>query len=120
MTTSSGHTSAIRAKKVIGSNVTDPSGKKIGQVEDVVLDKQSNSILFAVVGFGGFLGVSEKYHPIPWSSLDYDPSQDAYVVEYTKDQLKAAPAASIDELTRSDGSAYRERAFEYYKEPRYW
>jgi sporulation protein YlmC with PRC-barrel domain len=120
MTTSSGHTSAIRAKKVIGSNVTDPSGKKIGQVEDVVLDKQSNSILFAVVGFGGFLGVAEKFHPIPWSSLDYDPAQDAYVVEYTKDQLKAAPAASIDELTRSDGNAYRERAFDYYKEPRYW
>ena len=120
MTTLSGHTSAIRAKKVIGSNVTDPSGKKIGQVEDVVLDKQSNSILFAVVGFGGFLGVAEKYHPIPWSSLDYDPANDAYVVEYTKDQLKAAPAGSIEELTRNDGSAYRERAFDYYKEPRYW
>ncbi len=41
-------------------------------------------------------------------------------VKYTQDQLKAAPAASIDELTRSDGSAYRERAFDYYKEPRYW
>jgi sporulation protein YlmC with PRC-barrel domain len=120
MTTSSGHTSAIRAKKVIGSNVTDTAGKKIGQVEDVVLDKQSNSILFAVVGFGGFLGVAEKYHPIPWSSLDYDPVKDAYVVEYTKDQLKAAPAGSIEELTRSDGNAYRERAFDYYKEPRYW
>jgi sporulation protein YlmC with PRC-barrel domain len=121
MTTSSGHTSAIRAKKVIGSNVTDLAGKKIGQVEDVVLDKESNSILFAVVGFGGFLGVNEKYHPIPWSSLDYDPGKDAYVVEYTKDQLKAAPAGSIEELTRNDGgTAYRERVFEYYKEPRYW
>ena len=120
MTTSSGHTSAIRAKKVIGSNVTDPAGKRIGQVEDVVLDKQSNSILFAVVGFGGFLGAGEKYHPIPWSSLDYDPAKDAYVVEYTKEQLKAAPVGSIEELTRSDGNAYRERAFDYYKEPRYW
>jgi uncharacterized protein YrrD len=65
MTTATGHTSAIRAKKVIVSNVTDLAGKKIDQVEDVVLDKQSNSILFAVVGFGGFLGVNEKYHPIP-------------------------------------------------------
>jgi sporulation protein YlmC with PRC-barrel domain len=120
MTTATGHTSAIRAKKVIGSNVTDLAGKKIGQVEDVVLDKQSNSIMFAVVGFGGFLGVNEKYHPIPWSSLDYDDSRDAYVVEYTKDQLKAAPAGSIEELTRNDGAGYRERVFDYYKEPRYW
>jgi uncharacterized protein YrrD len=43
-------------RKVIGSNVTDLAGKKIGRLEDVVLDKQSNSILFAVVGFGGFFG----------------------------------------------------------------
>jgi sporulation protein YlmC with PRC-barrel domain len=120
MTTPSGHTGAIRAKKVIGTNVTDPAGTKIGQVEDVVLDKQSNNVLFAVVGFGGFLGMAEKYHPIPWASLDYDESRNAYVVEYTKEQLKAAPAGSIDELTRSDGIAFRDRAYDYYKAPRYW
>ena len=120
MTTATGHTGAIRAKKVIGTNVTDPAGQKIGQVEDVVLDKESNSILFAVVGFGGFLGMAEKYHPLPWGSLDYDETRDAYVVEYTKEQLKAAPAGSIDELTRNDGIAFRDRAYDYYKEPRYW
>lgn len=120
MATASGHTSAIRAKKVIGTNVTDPTGQKIGQVEDVVLDKESNNIMFAVVGFGGFLGMAEKYHPIPWSSLDYDETRNAYVVEYTKDQLKAAPAGSIDELTKADGTSYRDRAYDYYQEKRYW
>lgn len=115
MTTATGHTSAIRAKKVIGTKVTDPAGKKIGEVEDLVLDKQSNSILFAVVGFGGLLGMAEKYHPLPWSALDYDPESGSYVVDYTKEQLKAAPAGSIDELTRDDGLAYRDRVFEYYK-----
>ncbi len=115
MTSATGHTSAIRAKKVIGTNVTDPAGKKIGEVEDIVLDKQSNSILFAVVGFGGFLGMAEKYHPLPWSALDYDPQSGSYVVDYTKEQLKAAPAGSIDELTRGDGAAYRDRVFDYYK-----
>src|ERR1700681_1944884 len=120
MTTASGHTSAIRAKKVIGSNVTDPSGKKIGQVEDVVLDKQSNSILFAVVGFGGFLGISEKYHPIPWASLDYDPDESAYIVTFTKEQLQAAPVGSIDELTHDDGLQLRDKTYDYYNVPRYW
>ncbi|MCC6171346.1 MAG: PRC-barrel domain-containing protein, partial [Gammaproteobacteria bacterium] len=52
MTTASGHTQAICAKKVIGTNVHDRSGKKIGQVEDVVLDKTSNNIMFAIVSFG--------------------------------------------------------------------
>ena len=120
MTTASGHTSAIRAKKVLGTNVTDRSGKKIGEVEDVVLDKQSNSILFAVIGFGGFLGIAEKYHPVPWTALDYDESQSSYVVDYTKEQLQAAPAGSIDELTRGDGLQFRDRVYDYYRAPRYW
>ena len=120
MATASGHTSAIRAKKVIGTNVKDPSGTKIGAIEDIVLDKQSNAIMFAVVGFGGFLGVSEKYHPIPWSSLDYSPDDNAYVVNYTKDQLEAAPAGSIDDLTQDDGYGIRDRTYQYYNAPRYW
>ena len=119
MTTASGHTSAIRAKKVIGTNVKDASGRKIGAIEDVVLDKESNNIMFAVVGFGGFLGMSEKYHPIPWEALDYDETESAYLVNYSKSQLEAAPAGSIEELTRDDGQ-FRERTYEYYKTPRYW
>ena len=120
MTTSTGHTAAIRAKKVIGTGVKDAKGKKIGQIEDIVLDKQSNNIMFAVVSFGGFLGMAEKYHPLPWSSLDYDDADNAYVVNFTEQQLRSAPADSIDELTRDDGLAYRNRSFDYYQTPRYW
>lgn len=119
MTTASGHTSAIRAKKVIGTDVKDHTGRKIGVIEDVVLDKQSNSILFAVVGFGGFLRMKEKYHPLPWETLDYDETEGAYLVNYSKAQLEAAPAGSIEELTRDDGH-FRERTYEYYKAPRTW
>jgi len=118
MPTASGHTSAIRAKKVIGTSVKDTSGQKIGQVEDIVLDKQSNNIMYAVVGFGGFLGMGEKYHPMPWAALDYDESQDSYVVNLTKEQLKAAPADSIEALTKGDGTGIRESAYTYYKTPR--
>ena len=120
MATASGHTSAIRAKKVIGTNVKDASGRKIGEIEDVVLDKQSNNIMFAVVGFGGFLGMAEKFHPIPWASLDYNESEGAYVVSYSKEQLQAAPAGSIDELTSEGGVGVRNRTYDYYKAPRYW
>ena len=120
MTTASGHTLAIRAKKVIGTEVKDTSGKTIGKVEDLVLDKASNSIMYAVVGFGGFLGIGEKYHPLPWTALDYDQSEGAYVVPFTKEQLAAAPADSLDALTQTDGTAYRDRAYDYYKTERYW
>jgi len=118
MTTSTGHTSAIRASKVIGTTVKDSAGERLGKVEDVVLDKQSNSILFGVMSFGGVLGMGEKYHPVPWAALDYDKDANAYVINLTKEQLKAAPADSLEELTRDDGAAYRDRAFDYYKVPR--
>jgi sporulation protein YlmC with PRC-barrel domain len=118
MTTSTGHTSAIRASKVIGTTVKDGSGERLGEVKDVVLDKQSNSILFGVVSFGGVLGMGEKYHPVPWAALDYDETENAYVINLTRDQLKTAPADSLEELTRDDGMAYRDRAFEYYGVPR--
>ena len=116
MPTASGHTSAIRAKRVIGTSVKNTAGEKIGKVEDIVLDKTANKILFAVVGFGGFLGMDEKYHPIPWSSLNYIESEESYVVPFSKEQLKAAPADSIDMLTKADGAAsYASRTNYYYK-----
>lgn len=111
---------AIRAKQVLGTSVVDATGDKIGHIEDVVLNKGSNSILFAVVGFGGFLGLNEKYHPIPWGSLDYDPAGDAYIVSFTKEQLEAAPIGSIDELTGDERTTFRERTYDYYNVPRYW
>jgi sporulation protein YlmC with PRC-barrel domain len=120
MTTVSGHTEAIRAKKVIDTTVKDLQGNRIGEVKDIVLDKLSNNIMFAVVSFGGFLGIGEKYHPIPWALLDYDENDGAYVVDLTKEQLEAAPADDIQELLRDSGSAYRDLAYDYYKQPRYW
>ncbi|MGE0596851.1 MAG: PRC-barrel domain-containing protein [Hyphomonadaceae bacterium] len=120
MPTATGHTTAIRAKKVLGTSVKDKSGDKIGTVEDIVLDKQNNSILFAVVGFGGVLGMGEKFHPLPWAVLDYNEDEDAYIVPYTKDELKAAPADTISELTKNDGLAYRDQAFNYYRVDQYW
>ena len=119
MSTPSGHTSAIRASKVIGTSVFNTTGEKIGKVEDVVLDKSSNNIMFAVVGFGGFLGMNEKFHPLPWSTLDYEKQKDGYVVNVTKEQLEAAPSDAIDQLTLNDGQM-PDDVYDYYKAPRYW
>ncbi|MBI1252198.1 MAG: PRC-barrel domain containing protein [Alphaproteobacteria bacterium] len=120
MPTATGHTAAIRASKVIGTKVCDASGDHVGKIEDIILDKQSNAIMFAVVGFGGVLGVGEKYHPLPWAALDYVDDKKAYVVPYGEDQLKSAPSDKIDELTKNDGAAFRDRVYDHYKAERYW
>lgn len=120
MPTATGHTSAIRAEHVIGTEVKDTAGNTIGKIEDIVLDKLDARIMFAVVGFGGFLGVGEKFHPLPWDVLDYDPNQSAFVVPFTKEQLEAAPADTISELTKDDGQMARNSAYDYYKVTPYW
>jgi sporulation protein YlmC with PRC-barrel domain len=116
MTTASGHTSAILASKVKGTDVYNSAGDKIGQVEDIVLDKQSNAILFAALGAGGVLGVGEKFYPIPWSMLSFDKDKGGYVVPLSTDQLKGAPTSRLEDLTRNDGEAgsLRDKTFKYY------
>ena len=72
MPTPGGHTTAILATIVRGTPVYNTNNEKIGTVEDVVLDKMSNNIMFAVLGSGGVIGMGEKFRPIPWSILDYE------------------------------------------------
>ncbi len=120
MSTPSGHTSAITASKVVGTNVYNTAGQKIGEIKDIVLDKMSNRIMFAVIGFGGFLSIGEKYHAIPWSSLDYEAGEGGYVVPFSRQQLEAAPSYSINELTSNNGTTARDESYEYYKVEPYW
>ncbi len=120
MTTPSGHTEAIQASRVIGTDVYNAAGEHIGTIEDIMLEKTSNGIMFAVIGFGGFLGIGEKYHAIPWSVLDYDVERDGYVVPFTREQLEAAPAYSINDLSRDDGRTARAASYEYYRVTPYW
>lgn len=120
MPTASGHTTAIRATRAVGTDVYNLDGERIGKVEDVILDKTENAIMFAVVGFGGFLGMGEKFHPVPWATLDYDQDKNGYVVPFTKEELQAAPADTIGELTKEDGLYARQEAYSYYKVDPYW
>jgi len=73
-----------------------------------------------VRGMGGVLGVGEKFTPVPWSTLNYDKDEGSYVVNLSREQLKSAPADSIEELTKDDGMGYRDRAYAYYKAKPYW
>ena len=108
-----------RTSKVVGSTVVNEANETVGTIDDLIVTP-SEKVPFAVLSVGGFLGMGEKYHPLPWRILNYDDKQGAYVVNLTKEQLAAAPADSLDALTQSDGLGYRDRAYEYYKTERYW
>ena len=100
MATVIGDIAALSATEVIGTSVKDLAGETIGQIEDFVLDEQSNTILFAVVGCGGFLGFARRYHRIPWSDLHYRPSDDCYGLTYARERLQVAPVRPREALTQ--------------------
>ena len=83
--------SLIGSDKVDGTSVYGPDQKKIGAVERVMIDKLSGKVAYAVISYGGFLGLGEEHYPTPWSNLKYDTNLGGYLVNFTKDQIEKAP-----------------------------
>jgi len=78
----------IGSDKVEGTPVYDARGEKIGSIERVMIDKRSGQVAYAVLSFGGFLGIGSDYYPIPWASLKYDTNLGGYRLDITEEQLK--------------------------------
>jgi hypothetical protein len=82
----------ISSSKVEGTPVVGRDGEHLGRIENFMVDKYSGRVAYAVLSFGGTLGVGESLFPLPWSYLDYDPAKDGYVLNLTKEQLAKAPS----------------------------
>jgi PRC-barrel domain len=81
----------IGSDKVEGTAVYGADNKKIGSIERVMIDKMSGTVSYAVLSFGGFLGIRDDYYPLPWKSLKYDTNLGGYIAGITEDRLKGAP-----------------------------
>ena len=111
--------SLIAAEKVNGTDVYNMNGDKLGSVDDIMLDKVSGKAIYAVMSFGGFLGIGEKQHPLPWSALTYDETKGGYVVNLDKRKLENAPTLDPDEDFEWTPD-YGRRIDTYYGAPTYW
>jgi hypothetical protein len=110
----------IASDRVEGTAVLDRDGVKIGTIQRVMIDKLSGKVAYAVMSFGGFLGIGEKYHPLPWSALDYDVDAGGYVVNLSKEQLEGGPSYETDKMPRWGDRDYETRLHDYYGLPPYW
>jgi hypothetical protein len=84
----------IGSDKVEGTPVYRSNGERVGQIERIMIDKLSGKVAYAVMSFGGFLGIGEDYYPLPWSLLTFNPALDGYEVNVSEQQLKGAPKFS--------------------------
>jgi sporulation protein YlmC with PRC-barrel domain len=111
--------STIKADRVEGTEVYNTQGEHLGEVEDVIIDKASGKVAYAVMSFGGFLGIGEKYHPIPWSMLSYDTGKHGYVVPLDRGKLTDAPAYARGDMRYGDRN-WNRAVYDYYQVPPYW
>jgi hypothetical protein len=104
----------IGSDKVEGTAVYGADGNKIGSIERVMIDKLSGKVSYAVLSFGGFLGVGDDYYPLPWQSLKYDTNLGGYVTGITEAQLQNAPKYNNDNSWNWSDPARTRAVNEYY------
>jgi sporulation protein YlmC with PRC-barrel domain len=109
----------IASDLVLGTSVYDSQGNHIGQIEKLILEKRGGRVSYAVLSFGGFLGVGDDHYPLPWEKLDYDESLAGFRIDITKEQVEGAPRYTPDQLFDWEAENGR-RVYDYYGVRPYW
>jgi sporulation protein YlmC with PRC-barrel domain len=103
----------ISSDKVEGTSVYNNTGDKLGSIDDLMIDKRTGQVRYAVMKFGGFLGIDTDRYPIPWNILKYDTEKDGYVVPLDKSKLEKAPKYQYQDVPAYD-TTYGKRVNGYY------
>ena len=112
--------SVVKASNIVGKDVRNPQGESLGDIKEIVVDPMSSRIAYAVVSFGGFLGMGEKLFAVPFSSLKYNIEKDEYTLDTPKEVLKSAPGFDADHWPRMSDEKWNRDVYSYYKRPPYW
>lgn len=107
----------ISTEDVQGTNVYGPEDTKVGEIDHLMIDKLSGRVTYAVMSFGGFLGLGHSHYPLPWGALKYDTRLEGYRTGVTEAQLRDAPELSDDAWTNRE---WEQRVHTHYNVPPYW
>lgn len=106
--------SLIAASKVNGTHVYNPAGGPLGSIYDVMINKRKGVAEYAILAFGGFLGMGKDYHPLPWHVLKYDERMGGYIVDLDPDRLKGGPAFTTGNVPDWSTGEYGRQVDDYY------
>ena len=104
----------ISSEKVDGTAVYNRNGDRLGTVDHLMIDKFTGQVEYAVMSFGGFLGMGESYNPVPWKSLTYDVNLGGYVIDTDRSRLESAPGYTTSDQPNWSDRAYTERVDDYW------
>jgi hypothetical protein len=107
----------ISSEKVDGTAVYDRRGERLGSIHHLMIDKYTGQVAYAVMSFGGFLGIGESYHPLPWKMLKYDTRLGGYVVDLDRNRLEGAPSYTSRDMPNWDDPSYTGRIDRYWMPP---
>ena len=107
----------ISSEDVQGTEVYGPGDKAIGEIDHLLIEKVSGRVTYAVMSFGGFLGLGHSHYPIPWAALKYDTNLGGYRTGITEGRLRDAPEFSDDSWEDRD---WETKTHEHYGVPAYW
>ena len=112
--------SPVKASSIIGTSVVNPKDESLGDIKEIVIDPSTGRVAYAVVSFGGFLSMGEKLFAIPFSSFKYDVTKNHYVLDVSKERLKAAPGFDSDHWPSMAEEKWNRDVYKYYERPPYW
>jgi sporulation protein YlmC with PRC-barrel domain len=107
----------LKVSTLIGMKVQDAEGKNLGDIKDLVIDPADGSIGYAVLDFGGFLGIGEKYFAVPWEALQWTPDHKIIVLDVSKKDLKQAPGFDKNKWPDLGSEEQALLIYEYYGMP---
>lgn len=107
------------AETLIGNDVYSRQAEKLGEVKEIMLDMRTGRISYAVLSFGGFLGMGEKLFAIPWSALTLDTMNKRFMLDVDKEQLARAPGFDKDTWPDMANPEWAEGIHAYYGRPMY-
>jgi sporulation protein YlmC with PRC-barrel domain len=112
--------SPVKASSIIGTDVVNSEGESLGDIKEVVIDPSTGKVAYAVVAFGGFLSMGEKLFAIPFSAFAYDAEDNEYILDVSKEKLKAAPGFNADHWPSMTDEKWNRDMYKFYARSPYW
>lgn len=119
-TTTKTRTSVLSATTMIGDHVMNRAGEDLGKIEELMIDLDRGSVAYAVLSFGGFLGMGDKLFAIPFQALKLDADRDSFLLDVDKEKLKKAPGFDKDKWPSTADRTWGSQIHSYYGYRPYW